>query len=251
MNSSWKLPNPLGIIAGSGFYALDALSGADMTRGSPLTPYGEAACAPIAGSWNDHQVAFLTRHGEKHDTPPHLVNYRANLTALQQVGVRGLLLVNCVGGIPPTLGPGRICVPNQVIDYTWGRESTFFDQGEVRHTDLTEPFCAEFRAAILAAGASHDLHAGGVYGCAQGPRLETAAEVNRFARDGVDYVGMTAMPEVALARELEWPCAMLSLVVNYAAGRGEGVIDQTDVSRILAEGMPRVQKLIGELLQQA
>jgi len=241
-----RLPEPLGIIGGTGLYALDVLQ--DRRPLDVNTPYGETSAPPMTGTWNGHRVVFITRHGLDHGIPPHQVNYRANLWALGNAGVAGVLVVNCVGGIHPELTNGRWAVTRQVIDYTWGRESTFFRPGEVlRHVDMTEPFCPDLRALLLTMRESCDLYDGGVYGCCQGPRLETAAEIDRLERDGADMVGMTAMPEVALVRELDLPCAMLSLIVNRAAGRGEGTITLEGMKHYLKSGMVEMQRFLGEL----
>lgn len=245
--TEFVIPDSLGVISGSGLYNLDALT--QRRTLSKATPFGEASGELVAGTWHGHRVVFLSRHGLEHCIPPHLINYRANIWAMHEAGVSGIIIINCVGGIHPELDNGRIAIPDQLIDYTWGRESSFFKVGdEVKHIDMTYPFSADFRNTLLKVKKDFNLYDGGVYGSCQGPRLETAAEINRLERDGVDMVGMTATPEAFLIRELELPCAMISMMVNRAAGRGDGVIDQADVSIVLAQGMAKIQEMIGSLL---
>jgi len=173
-------------------------------------------------------VRVLARHGDDHRLPPHAINYRANLLALKETGADAVICVNTVGAVTDLRAPGDIAVPDQIIDYTWGREHTIHDGEAARfeHVDFTAPFSQPLREALLSAAdaAGVDCYDGGVYAATQGPRLETAAEVRRLARDGADFVGMTGMPEAGLARELGMDAAFLSLIVNLAAGRGEQAI---------------------------
>ena len=166
----------------------------------------------------------MPRHGDDLLIPPHAINYRANLKALEKLAVDSIIAMNTVGVIAANLHPGQIAVPDQLIDYTWGRKHSIYDGGDsIDHIDFTTPFSATLRSGLLQAARDADvgIHDGGVYAATQGPRLETAAEVDRLERDGADFVGMTAMPEAALARELGMEHACLSLIVNYAAGRGK------------------------------
>lgn len=208
------------IIAGSGFqsFGSDSASVTVNTRfGNPSGPVREL-------QYDDHSVYLLPRHGDELLIPPHAINYRANMQALQQLDTDCVIAMNTVGVINSNIHPGQVVVPDQLIDYTWGRAHSIYEGVEsLEHIDLTNPFSEHLRQEILQAAGRADFsaHDGGVYAVTQGPRLETAAEVNRLERDGVDYVGMTAMPEAALARELGMDYACLSLVVNYAAGRGE------------------------------
>lgn len=212
------------IIAGSGF--------ASFGEGSPgvsiATRFGSPSSLIRQLQYDDHTVYVLLRHGDDHSIPPHAINYRANLAALQLLGVTQVIAINTVGVIRKQVKPGQLAVPDQLIDYTWGRLHSIYDKPSTAldHIDFTEPFAEPLRQALLAAAQAADAecHDGGVYGVTQGPRLETAAEVDRFARDGVDYLGMTLMPEAALARELGLSLAPLCLIVNYAAGRGEQAI---------------------------
>lgn len=213
------------IIAGSGFAAF----GADAEQRSMNTAFG-APSGPIRSlDYGDHTVFFLPRHGEALDIPPHAINYRANLQALSDLGVQVVVALNTVGVISGVARPGQVAVPDQLIDYTWGRAHSLYDGGgALDHIDFTLPFTEVLRQSLLEAGRRADVpaHDGGVYAVTQGPRLETAAEVDRLERDGADFVGMTAMPEASLARELGMEYACLSLVVNHAAGRGEQSIHE-------------------------
>ncbi len=216
--------NPtLAIIGGTGLYQLtdfESVESVDLD-----TPYGSTSAPIRIGRLAGQIVAFLARHGERHQYAPHRVNYRANLWALREIGARRVLAVNAVGGIAENCPPRALVVPDQLIDYTWGRASSFADEeaGEVRHIDLSEPYDRELRRALLeaAAGTGIALVDGGTYAVTQGPRLETRAEVARLQRDGATLVGMTSMPEAALARELELSYACLAMVANWAAGCGD------------------------------
>jgi 5'-methylthioadenosine phosphorylase len=211
------------IIGGSGLAKLSAL--ADTRRQVTRTPYGEPSGALTFGTFGGRDIVFLARHGYGHTIAPHEINYRANIWTLKELKVDGVLAVATVGGIRADLGPGMLVVPNQVIDYTHSRKSTFFEGslGPVTHVDFTLPYSAPMRDLLLAAArdCGEPVVDGGCYACTQGPRLETAAEIERIARDGGDVVGMTGMPEAALAREVGLPYAALGVVVNHAAGRGD------------------------------
>jgi 5'-deoxy-5'-methylthioadenosine phosphorylase len=213
----------LAIIGGSG---LTQLGNLDVTaRKAVRTPYGEPSGALTFGRLRGREVVFLARHGYGHTIPPHEVNYRANIWALREEGAAEIVSVASVGGIRSDLGPGTLVVPHQIIDYTWSRRATFFEGGDVpvTHVDFTFPYAEPLRRKILAAASSCGEVAidGAVYAATQGPRLESAAEINRLERDGADIVGMTGMPEAVLARELGLPYAAIAVVVNHAAGRGE------------------------------
>lgn len=243
----------LAIIGGSGLTQLSNM--ADVRREVARTPYGEPSGALTFGRMCDEPVVFLARHGYGHTIPPHLVNYRANIWALKQAKVKGILSVASVGSIRDDMPPGTLLVPKQIIDYTWGRQHTFFEGGgtPVRHVDFTHPYDEALRQRLLAAArAAGDVaFDGGVYAASQGPRLETAAEIDRFERDGAEVVGMTGMPEAALARELEIPYAALNVVVNYAAGRSssEHGIHFDDIELVLQEAMVRVRSILECLCQ--
>jgi 5'-methylthioinosine phosphorylase len=214
------------LIAGSGFqdFATDAPARQVQTcYGPPSGPVREL-------QYGEHTVYLIARHGDDLQIPAHRVNYRANLQALRQLDVDSVVAVNTVGVLVESLQPGQLAVPDQVIDYTWGRVHSIHDgkSDNLQHLDFTEPFSAELRRKILAAAyaAGVACHDGGVYAVTQGPRLESAAEVRRLARDGADYVGMTAMPEASLAMEMGMKYACLSLIVNFAAGRGDKAIHE-------------------------
>ena len=209
------------VIIGSGFQSLE---GEDEGR-KVATRFGDASAAIHTLVIEGCSVLSLARHGDDHSIPPHAINYRANLAALKELGADSVIALNTVGVVSDIRQSGEIAVPDQILDYTWGRAHTIFDgaDGMVEHIDFTEPFSSNLRARLLAAAsaAGLDCHDGGVYAATQGPRLETAAEVDRLERDGADFVGMTAMPEAAIALELGLQYACLSLVVNRAAGRGD------------------------------
>jgi len=209
------------LITGSGWEDLaagDAGSEVETAYGLPSAPVHRL-------HFGDQQVLSVARHGEGHALPPHTINYRANVLALKILGADTIIALNTVGVITSVRRPGQIAVPDQLLDYTWGRQQTIYDgrRGVVRHVDFTQPFSAGLRAKILAAAgrAGEDCYDGGVYATTQGPRLETAAEVDRLERDGADYIGMTAMPEAGIAREVGLEYACITMVVNRAAGRGD------------------------------
>jgi 5'-methylthioinosine phosphorylase len=236
------------IIGGTGLSSLATLT---VTRREVMrTPYGEPSGALTFGRLGAMDVVFLARHGYGHTIAPHEVNYRANLWALQEAHVEGILAVTSVGGIGEALGPGTLVVPDQIIDYTYGRRHTFFEgrEAEVKHIDFTWPFHADLRARLLkAAGALNEsVIDGGTYGATQGPRLETAAEIARLKRDGCTLVGMTGMPEAALARELELPYANLSVVVNHAAGIGASAktISLQQLGEVMRASIARVHAIL-------
>ncbi|MDG9923995.1 MULTISPECIES: S-methyl-5'-thioinosine phosphorylase [unclassified Pseudomonas] len=238
------------IIGGTGLTQLEGLT---LKQAQNIdTPYGAPSAAVLSGEYAGHEVLFLARHGHPHRIPPHQVNYRANLWALKQAGAEAILAVNAVGGIHSAMGSGHLCVAHQIIDYTWGRAHTFFE-GEidhVTHIDFSYPYDEELRGRLIAAlqecGYPHSSH--GVYGATQGPRLETVAEIARMERDGCDIVGMTGMPEAALARELELPYACLALVVNPAAGKSSGIITMAEIEAELARGIDKVRAVLGRVL---
>ena len=242
----------LAIIGGSG---LTTLSNLDVSHREVVrTPYGEPSGPVVFGQICGKPAMFLPRHGYGHTIPPHAVNYRANLWALHHHKATGVISVASVGGIRADLQPGDIVLPNQIIDYTWGRKSTYFDGNgtPVTHIDFTEPYDLDLCRRIREAGAQHgiEIKVGGVYAATQGPRLETSAEVNRLERDGADLVGMTGMPEAALARELGLPYAAINVVANHAAGRGSSTngIHFESLDVVLQEAMVRVKSIIETLV---
>lgn len=240
----------LAIIGGSGLTRLSTLAVAH--REVVRTPYGDPSSTLLFGQVAGVDVVFLARHGHGHTIPPHRVNYRANLWALKEKGATGILAVASVGGIRDC-APGDLVLPHQLIDYTFGREATYFDGGEgkVVHVDFTLPYSPEVRAKCLAAAsrAGLTLRDGGVYGAVNGPRLETTAEIDRMAGDGATLVGMTGMPEAVLARELDLPYAVVCVVVNHAAGRGDSAhaISMTGIAQVLETGMSHVRTLLDHI----
>lgn len=212
----------LAIIGGSGLAKLPVL---EVTHRQVVrTPYGDPSCALTFGRIGEQNVVFIARHGHGHSLAPHEINYRANIWALHNQGVKGILSIGSVGGIRADMGPGTLVVPDNIIDYSWGRKHTFFDGPErpVVHVDFSNPYDDGLRSKLIDAVKVSGKPAVnlGIYACTQGPRLETAAEILRLERDGADIVGMTGMPEACLARELNLPYAHLCLVVNWAAGKG-------------------------------
>jgi 5'-methylthioinosine phosphorylase len=204
------------------------------------------------GEFAGREVMFLARHGHPHRLPPHQINYRANIWALKQAGAEVILAVSAVGGIHPDMGTGHFCVPHDLVDYSYGREHTFFadDLEQVTHIDFSHPYSEPLRARLISAladeGCAHSDF--GVYACTQGPRLETAAEVVRLQRDGCDIVGMTGMPEAALARELGLEYACLALVVNPAAGKSAAIISMAEIEQALQDGIGKVNATLARVL---
>ena len=244
----------LAIIGGSG---LSKLGNMEVTnRRVARTPYGEPSGALTFGRICDTDVVFLARHGYGHTIAPHQVNYRANLWALKDAGALNVISVASVGGIESELGPGVLALPHQIIDYTWGRPSTFFEGAEqpVTHIDFTHPYDEATRRMAIdaAAAAGVPVVDGGTYAATQGPRLETKAEIDRLERDGATMVGMTGMPEAALARELHLPYAALAVVVNPAAGRGSSArtVSLEDIGRVIEETMGKVRLIVAKIVER-
>ena len=239
------------IIGGSGLTNLKNLS---ITRREVIrTPHGEPSAPMVYGQLSGHEVVFLPRHGAGHTIPPHEVNYRANIWALKQTGATRVIAVNAVGGISDGyLVPGTLVVPDQIIDYTYGRAHTFFgsELKKVTHVDFSYPYCEELRKVLIAAAKPANLSVigQGTYGATQGPRFETAAEIRRMEKDGAHIVGMTGMPEAGLARELELCYASVSLVVNPAAGKTKAAISLKEIENNLETGMAKVRTLLENVI---
>jgi len=239
------MPDRYALIIGSGFAQFAAGKAGPVSEnrfGAPSAPLRRVEL-------HGHNILSIARHGEPHTIPPHAINYRANIKALQEAGATAIIALNTVGVVSDIRKSGEIAVPDQVLDYTWGRKHSIYegDGPEIDHIDFTEPFSSELRRGLLRSANNVDIdcYDGGVYAATQGPRLESAAEVDRLERDGADYVGMTAMPEAALARELGLSYACLALVVNKAAGRGDTPIhDDVEASTLSA------RTLAESLLQQ-
>lgn len=238
------------IIGGTGLTQLDGL--VIETDETLNTPWGAPSAPLVFGRLGKTRVVFLARHGHPHRIPPHQVNYRANLWALREAGVRSVLAVNAVGGIHAQMGPAHVVIPDQIIDYTSDRGHTFFEGNleEVTHIDFTWPYAAELRQRLInvARQAAVPFSDFGVYGCTQGPRLETAAEIRRMERDGCDIVGMTGMPEAALAAELKLDYACLGLVVNWAAGKTDHIITMEEIHAAIDEGMGYIRQILRGVL---
>lgn len=242
--------HPVAIIGGTGLVALEGLqiTGEQNTANT----WGQPSSVLTSGLLGQQRVLFLARHGTPHRIPPHQINYRANIQALYDAGVRRIIGVNAVGGIHQDMGPAQIVIPDQLIDYTWGRSATFFENESgneldgVTHIDFTWPYDQAARAILIEhaerLGLSFSGH--GVYGATQGPRLETAAEIRRMARDGCDLAGMTGMPEAALAAERGMHYVSLCLVVNRAAGTSSAIITMADIQRAIDNGMVAVKTLL-------
>jgi 5'-methylthioadenosine phosphorylase len=244
----------LAIIGGSG---LSELANLEVTGREVLTtPYGEPSGPLLCGSLVGRPVVFLARHGYGHSIAPHEVNYRANIWALKAARASQIVSVASVGGIRADLVPGTLALPHQILDYTWGRRSTYFDGvgTPVTHVDFTQPYTQALRARLrqAAAACGESLVDGCVYAATQGPRLETAAEIARLERDGADVVGMTGMPEAALARELDLEYAALAVVANHAAGRGDSAqrIALERIEAVLAAAMARVRRILEHLIAE-
>jgi 5'-methylthioinosine phosphorylase len=239
------------IIGGSGLTNLKNLR---ITHREVIrTLYGEPSAPMVFGQLSGREAVFLPRHGPSHTIPPHEVNYRANIWAIKQTGVSKVIAVNAVGGISSDfLASGTLVIPDQIIDYTYGRAHTFFgsEQKQVTHADFTSPYCEELRQILIKAAAHAKLSVvgHGTYGATQGPRFESAAEIRRLEHDGADIVGMTGMPEAGLARELDLCYASISVVVNPAAGKSPGMISLKEIESNLETGMAKVRVLLEQAI---
>ena len=239
------------IIGGSGFGALDSFG---ISQNLIVdTPYGKPSADIVEGKLFDHEpnILFLARHGTKHTIQPHKINFRANLYALKELGVKKIIALGAVGGIDMPCEPGSLIVPDQILDYTHSREATFFDQsGEVVHAEFTEPYSAELRTIFIeiAKRLSIKIVNRGVCAVTQGPRLETAAEIQRLQRDGATIVGMTAMPEAILARELGIAYMSICFSVNWAAGIQTGLIEHDDIHAAYSVAARKLYLILKECL---
>ncbi len=236
----------IAIIGGTGLTSIDDLQ--ITSKKNIDTPYGPASGEFIFGELAGHEIIFLPRHGATHAIPPHKINYRANIWGLHSIGITHVIAVAAVGGIHLDIPPKKIIIPDQIIDYTHSRKHTFFedDLQSVSHIDFTNPYCNELREMLLQAANDIDLDvfAGATYGAMQGPRLETAAEIIRMEKDGCDIVGMTGMPEAALAKELGLCYACCALCVNWAAGKSKEEISIGEIQQCVQKGMGSVHKLL-------
>ena len=234
------------VIGGTGLTSIEELT--ILKQEQIETPYGACSAAFTIGELAGKEIIFLARHGSNHTIPPHKINYRANVWGLQQLGVTHVIGVAAVGGIHAQIEPEKIIIPAQIIDYTYGREHTFFAENldQVTHIDFTHPYCDELRNILLNASKKLDIKVfeGGTYAATQGPRLETAAEIRRLQNDGCDIVGMTAMPEAALAKELGLCYATCALCANWAAGKGDKEITMQEIQQTLDNGMDQIRQLL-------
>jgi 5'-methylthioadenosine phosphorylase/5'-methylthioinosine phosphorylase len=243
--------NKIAIIGGTGLTSLASVKITD-TR-EVETPYGNPSSALSFGQIGDKEIIFLPRHGKPHNIAPHKINYRANIHALKENNVKNIIAINAVGGITSEMRPGRIVIPEQIIDYTYDRKHTFFEDNldEVTHIDFTNPYSADLGKQLATASlmSGQEVFIGGVYAATQGPRLESAAEVKKLEKDGCDIVGMTGMPEAALARELDINYACLALVVNWAAGKSNEEITIAVIEKHLEQGIGKVRLILEEFIK--
>ncbi len=238
----------IGIIGGSGLYKLDKLQKPEQV--AIATPYGAPSSSYLKGEINGAEVIFLARHGDSHNIPPHRINYRANIWGFKELGVGRILSINATGGINKKFTPGSIALLDQILDFTFGaRQSTFFEEGRVTHIDFTEPFCRDLKSLVMEAAKTQGIPLinQGVYVCVNGPRLETAQEIKFFASSGADVVGMTLMPEAALAREMELCFCGLSVITNAAAGISEGKLTAKEVVENMKRSLGNVGRIIEAL----
>ncbi|MBT4837939.1 MAG: S-methyl-5'-thioinosine phosphorylase [Methylococcales bacterium] len=242
--------NKTAIIGGTGLTSIDNLN--IIKKQAFDTPFGSPSAELIFGQYNKKDIIFLPRHGENHTIPPHKVNYRANIWALKQAGVQQIIAVAAVGGIHPKMGPGTLVIPNQIIDYTYGRSHTFFESEltHVTHIDFTTPYSTTLRDKIIKCCQTQKIaHLDfGTYGATQGPRLETAAEIKRMQQDGCDLVGMTGMPEASLAREQELDYASCSIVANWGAGLSNEELTMEMITQNVNQGLEQIKHLLREFL---
>ena len=241
----------IAIIGGTG---LASFPGLKIIRKEVVrTPFGTPSGPITFGDYCGKKIIFLPRHGSQHTIPPHMVNYRANIWALRDKQVKNVVAIAAVGGINSEIDPTRIVIPDQIIDYTYGRKQTFFekDLSQVKHIDFSQPYDQDLRAKLIKASelAEINVFEGGVYGATQGPRLETAAEINKMERDGCDVVGMTGMPEAALARELEIAYAHCAISVNWAAGRSKELITLDSIRECTKQGTEKVRAILAKLME--
>ena len=240
----------LAIIGGTGLTSIDEMQ--IISNETVATPYGAPSSSLVTGKLANKEIIFLARHGNDHTIPPHKINYRSNIWALKSVGVTDVIAVGAVGGIHEDIPPGRIAIPDQIIDYTYSRKHTYFEDNlsEVTHIDFTHPYNEQLRQKLLQAviDCNLDAYNEGVYGATQGPRLETAAEIWRMQKDGCDMVGMTGMPEASLSKELGLNYACCALSVNWAAGKGKSEITMQEIEQAIEVGMVSVKELLVNLL---
>lgn len=236
----------IAIIGGTGVYDPALLDG--IKEQIQQTRYGEVKV--LTGKYKGEEMAFIPRHGADHSVAPHLINYRANIMALKQMGVNSIIATAAVGSLMLDFKPGEYVLADQFLDFTKMRKNTFFEGGKdgVVHCDMTVPYCPELRSAIMKAGEEKGLtvHNGGTYVCTEGPRFETAAEIEMFKILGGQVIGMTSVPEVCLARELGICYANISIVTNYAAGISPGILTHAEVVEMMQSSINHIRYLIME-----
>lgn len=242
--------NPLAIIGGTG---LTRITGLTIEKNERITtPYGSPSADYVIGAIQDKPIVFLARHGNPHLLAPHRINYRANLFGLKQLGVKHIIAVAAVGGITDAMASAHIAIPDQIIDYSHGRKHTFFEDDDqpATYIDFSYPYSRTLRARLITAAAAANIPVTplGTYGCTQGPRLETAAEILRMERDGCDVVGMTGMPEAALARELGMEYATMAVIANKAAGKSGEEITMAEIEHNLHKGMANAIEIINAFI---
>lgn len=241
----------IAIIGGTG---LTSLSGLEIVNREIIqTPYGEPSAPVVHGQLAGQEIIFLPRHGAGHTIPPHKINYRANIWAIKNAGAEKVVAVNAVGGIREDMQPGTLVIPDQIVDYTWSRINTYFEESlsHVVHIDFTEPYCSDLRNELISAAdrTGIEIVKQAVYAATQGPRLETSAEINRLEKDGCDLVGMTGMPEASLARELELCYASVCVVANLGAGRGDEELTMDMIEKNLSQGIVKVRTLLEKMIK--
>lgn len=244
------------IIGGTGFEKMPGFT--EHSRKVVSTPYGEPSSPLSIGEIFGHPIVFLSRHGEEHKIAPHRINYQANIYALKQIGIEQVIGLAAVGGISSSAVPGQVVIPDQIIDYTWGRKHTFYDGSGstewlptiLEHIDFTHPYDQGLREKIIETAEVRKIVVipSAVYGVTQGPRLETSSEIDRLEKDGVDIVGMTGMPEASLAKEIEIDYATMALVVNEAAGRGEEEITMDLIYQNLQQVSEKVLSILNTFI---
>jgi len=239
----------LAVIGGTGVYDPRMLS--EVREEKVATPFGGVTVC--IGNFHGREVAFVPRHGEKHSVPPHLINYRANIWSLRELGVERVLATAAVGSLNPDMRPGDFVLVNQFIDFTRSRKQTFYEGGEegVFHVDMTDPYCPELRDFLFQCGnkLGFAVHREGVYVCTEGPRFETPAEIRMFRQWGGDVVGMTSVPEVVLARELGICYAAVAVVTNYAAGISPSMLTHSEVLEMMRINSERLRQILSAALE--
>ncbi len=239
----------VGIVGGTGVYSPELLN--DVREIEEVTPFGRVTA--FSGKYKEEEIIFIPRHGVGHSITPHLINYRANIMAFQQLGVDTIIATAAVGSLNMDLEPGDYVLADQFLDFTKTRKSSFYEGGEqgVVHCDMTIPYCPELRAAIKKAGDEKGLkvYNGGTYVCTEGPRFETAAEIKMFKLLGGQVIGMTSVPEVCLARELGICYANISIITNHAAGISPHMLSHAEVVEVMKNSLQDVRHLMMESIK--